>query len=131
MEAYARGVPAGIAELGPELLGQDPTRIRAINALMDNRLGGHDYVKSAVDIACWDITGKATGQPVATLLGGRYEDFPLYRAISQGTPEQMAADVSKYRAEGYRRFQLKVGSDPDDDIARTSPCWTWSSLATW
>ncbi|HTI38526.1 MAG TPA: cis-3-hydroxy-L-proline dehydratase [Vicinamibacterales bacterium] len=118
MEAFAAGVPSGIAELGPQLLGQDPTRIRAINALMDNRLGGHNYVKSAVDIACWDIFGKASGQPVAALLGGRNEDFHLYRAISQGTPEQMATDVSKYRSEGYRRFQLKVGSDPDDDIAR-------------
>jgi L-alanine-DL-glutamate epimerase-like enolase superfamily enzyme len=118
MEAFAAGVPAGIAELGRGLVGEDPTRIRAINALMDNRLGGHNYVKSAIDIACWDIFGKVTGQPVAALLGGRNEDFHLYRAISQGTPEQMAQDVQKYRAEGYRRFQLKVGSDPDDDIAR-------------
>ena len=120
MEAYARGVPAGIAELAPSLLGQDPTQIRALNALMDNRLGGHNYVKSAVDIACWDITGKASGQPIATLLGGRYEDFHLYRAISQGSPQQMADDVAKYRAEGYRRFQLKVGSDPDEDVARVT-----------
>ena len=118
MEAFAGGLPGGIAELGPQLLGQDPTRIRAINALMDNRLGGHNYVKSAVDIACWDIFGQATGQPIAALLGGRNEDFHLYRAISQGTPEQMAKDVLGYRGEGYWRFQLKVGSDPDDDIAR-------------
>ena len=118
MEAFAGGLPGGIAELGPQLLGQDPTRIRAINALMDNRLGGHNYVKSAVDIACWDILGKAAGQPIATLLGGRNEDFHLYRAISQGTPDQMADDVARYRREGYRRFQLKVGSDPNDDIAR-------------
>ena len=119
MEAFARGLPAGIAELGPDLIGQDPTRIRAINALMDNRLGGHAYVKSAVDIACWDITGQVAGVPVSTLLGGRYvEEFPLYRAISQGTPKQMADDVEKYRGEGYRRFQLKVGANPDDDVAR-------------
>ena len=118
MEAFAGGLPGGIAELGPQLLGQDPTRIRAINALMDNRLGGHNYVKSAVDIACWDILGKAAGQPIATLLGGRNEDFHLYRAISQGTPDQMADDVARYRREGYRRFHLKVGSDPNDDIAR-------------
>jgi len=118
MEAFAGGLPTGIAELAPQLIGQDPTRIRAINALMDNRLGGHNYVKSPIDIACWDILGKTTQQPIATLLGGRHEDFHLYRAISQGTPTQMADDVSKYKSEGYRRFQLKVGSDPDDDIAR-------------
>jgi len=52
-------------------------------------------------------------------MGGRYgEDFHLYRAISQDTPEAMAASVQAYRQEGYRRFQLKVGGDPDTDIAR-------------
>ncbi len=55
------------------------------------RFKGHPYVKSAIDIACWDILGKATGQPVCVLLGGRYgEDFVLYRAISQEAPEAMA-----------------------------------------
>ncbi len=57
--------------------------------------------------------------PVCELLGGRYgEDFHLYRAISQETPEIMASRVAGYRAEGYRRFQLKVGGDPDVDIER-------------
>jgi L-alanine-DL-glutamate epimerase-like enolase superfamily enzyme len=57
--------------------------------------------------------------PVCELLGGRYgETVHLYRAISQESPDQMAAKVAGYRAEGYRRFQLKVGGDPDIDIAR-------------
>jgi L-alanine-DL-glutamate epimerase-like enolase superfamily enzyme len=119
MDAFAEGVPAGIRELGPALVGQDPSRIRAINALMDSRLGGHAYIKSPLDIACWDILGKKTGLPVSTLLGGRQvEDYPLYRAISQNDAAIMAEDVSRYRSEGYRRFQLKVGGVPDDDIAR-------------
>jgi L-alanine-DL-glutamate epimerase-like enolase superfamily enzyme len=76
-------------------------------------------VKSGIDIACWDILGQAAGLPVCELLGGRYgDDVPLYRAISQQSPEEMAAKVAGYRAEGYRRFQLKVGGDPDVDIAR-------------
>ena len=70
-------------------------------------------------MACWDILGQVAGQPVCTLLGGRYgDDFVLYRAISQESPEAMAANVAGYRAEGYRRFQLKVGGDPDVDIER-------------
>ena len=80
---------------------------------------GHPYVKSALDMACWDILGKASGQPLVKLLGGRFgEDFALYRAISQESPETMAAMVEKYRAEGYTKFQLKVGGNPDVDIAR-------------
>lgn len=119
MDAYARGVPAGIAEVGAVLLGQDPLRLRTINQLMDAVMGGHHYVKSPLDIACWDILGKASNQSVAALLGGRsVEDYPLYRAISQQSPEQMANDVARYRSEGYRRFQLKVGGDPDDDVQR-------------
>jgi L-alanine-DL-glutamate epimerase-like enolase superfamily enzyme len=119
MDAFAEGVPAGIKELAPSLIGQDPTRIRAINHVMDSALGGHNYVKSPLDIACWDILGKATGTSVATLLGGRWvEEYPLYRAISQGPPEQMAASVAHYRSEGYRKFQLKVGGDPDVDVGR-------------
>ena len=119
MDAHARGVPAGIAELGPVLLGQDPRRIRAVNALMDVTMGGHNYVKSPLDIACWDILGKATGSPVATLLGGMcVEEYPLYRAIPQRSPEEMADDVKRYRAEGYHRFQLKVGGQADDDVRR-------------
>jgi len=119
MDAFAAGVPPGIRELAPSLLGQDPTCIRSINNLMDSALGGHNYLKSPIDIACWDILGRACGKPVATLLGGRrVEDYPLYRAISQGTPEQMAGSVARYRSEGYRKFQLKVGGDPDVDIQR-------------
>jgi L-alanine-DL-glutamate epimerase-like enolase superfamily enzyme len=106
-------------ELGPHLLGEDPRQLLKLNRVMDAALKGHPYVKSGIDIACWDILGQATGLPVCELLGGRYgEDVPLYRAISQEAPEQMAAKVAGYRAEGYRRFQLKVGGDPDVDIAR-------------
>src|SRR6185369_11121224 len=119
LPAYANGVRAGIAELGPHLIGEDPLQLGKLNRRMDAALKGHPYVKSAIDMACWDLLGKASGLPVCTLLGGRYgEDFHLYRAISQEAPEAMADRVSGYRAEGYRRFQLKVGGDPDVDIAR-------------
>jgi L-alanine-DL-glutamate epimerase-like enolase superfamily enzyme len=119
LPAYAAGARAGIGELAPGLLGEDPLALGALNRRMDALLKGHPYVKSAIDVACWDLLGQATGQPVATLLGGRHgEDFVLYRAISQDAPERMADRVAGYRAEGYRRFQLKVGGDPDEDIQR-------------
>ena len=119
LPAYAAGARAGVAELGPHLLGHDPRELEKLNRRMDAALQGHPYVKSAIDIACWDLLGKSTGLPVCTLLGGRYgDDFALYRAISQEEPEAMARRVAGYRAEGYRRFQLKVGGDPHVDIAR-------------
>ncbi len=119
LPAYASGARAGIREIAPYLLGEDPTQLDRLNRRMDAVLKGHPYVKSAIDIACWDILGKVTGQPVCHLLGGRYgDDFVLYRAISQESPEAMAAKVADYREEGYRRFQLKVGADPLTDIER-------------
>lgn len=119
LPAYAEGVRAGLRELGPHLLGADPRELTKLNHRMDAALKGHPYVKSGIDIACWDLLGKATGLPVCVLLGGRFgESVRLYRAISQESPEEMARKVSGYRAEGYTRFQLKVGGDPDTDIER-------------
>ena len=119
LPAYAAGVRAGIRELAPHLLGWDPTQLAPLNRRMEAALKGHPYVKTGIDMACWDILGKVAGQPVCTLLGGRYgEDFALYRAISQEAPDEMAAKVAGYRDEGYRRFQLKVGAKPEEDIER-------------
>ncbi len=119
LPAYAEGARAGIAKIGPALIGSDPTQLALINHRMDRALRGHAYAKSALDVACWDILGKSTNLPVVTLLGGSFaEKFPLYRAISQQSPEEMAARIDQYRGEGYTKFQLKVGGDPNVDIER-------------
>jgi len=119
LPAFAQGARAGISLLAPQLIGHDPRELARLNRTMDAALRGHPYVKSAIDIACWDILGQSAGEPVCTLLGGRYGDgFVLYRAISQESPEEMAAKVTGYRDEGYQRFQLKVGGDPDTDVRR-------------
>ena len=119
LPAYAEGVRAGLRELGPHLLGADPRQLGKLNRLMDAALKGHPYVKSGIDMACWDVLGQAAALPACELLGGRYgDDVHLYRAISQDTPDAMASRVAGYRGEGYRRFQLKVGGDPDVDIDR-------------
>ena len=123
LPAYAEGARTGIREIAPHLIGLDPTQLGVINQRMDQAMRGHPYVKSAIDMACWDLLGKASAQSVATLLGGRYHnDFALYRAISQGTPEAMASNISSYRSQGYTKFQLKVGGNPDTDIKRIEMC---------
>lgn len=120
LPAFGQGARAGIYELADVLLGASPTELAKLNHNMDVALKGHAYVKSSIDMACWDILGKKAGLPCCELLGGRFgDDFHLYRAISQESPEAMAGKVSGYREEGYRRFQLKVGcKDVDLDIAR-------------
>ncbi len=119
LPAYAEGVRAGLRELGPHLIGFDPRELTKLNHQMDAALKGHPYVKSGIDVACWDILGQAAQLPVCTLLGGRFgESVRLYRAISQQAPDEMAKNVQGYREQGYTRFQLKVGGDPDTDIER-------------
>lgn len=119
LPSYALGVRAGLTELAPHLIGLNPINIGEVNRVMDAALRGHPYAKAPIDIACWDLLGKATDQPVYTLLGGAaQDDVALYRAISQESPEQMAAKIKIYSAEGYTKFQLKVGGDANDDIER-------------
>lgn len=119
LPSFALGVRAGLQELAPHLIGLDPLNIGNINRIMDAALRGHPYAKAPVDIACWDLLGKATGQPVYALLGGAAQDeVALYRAISQESPDAMAARIAGYAAEGYSRFQLKVGGDANEDIDR-------------
>ena len=119
LPAYAEGVRAGLRELGPHLIGFDPRELSKLNHRMDAALKGHPYVKSGIDIACWDVLGQATALPVCVLMGGRFgENVRLYRAISQESADEMARKVAGYKADGYTRFQLKVGGDPDTDIER-------------
>ncbi|MDX1540399.1 MAG: mandelate racemase/muconate lactonizing enzyme family protein [Geminicoccaceae bacterium] len=119
LPAFAEGLRAGIARLAPCLIGRDPTRIGALLHVMDRELQGHPYVKSAIDIACHDILGKASGLPVHALLGGRQNDaMPTYRSIGQNLPEVMTDLTARYREQGYRQFQLKVGGEVADDVVR-------------
>ena len=123
LPSYATGVRAGLAEIAPKLIGHDPTDLGPLNRHMDAVLRGHPYVKAPIDIACWDILGKVSGLPVYRLLGGaEQQTIKLYRAISQEDSAVMAHKIAGYRAEGYTKFQLKVGGDANDDIERIRAC---------
>ena len=78
LPAFATGARAGIAELAPHLIGLNPCWLGDINEVMDKELVGHPYVKTALDMACWDILGKKCGVPVYELMGGLLvKDLPL------------------------------------------------------
>lgn len=113
-------VRAALHTLASVLIGLDPTNISAVRRAMDHALLGGGYAKSAIDVACWDLHGKAAGLPISALLGGVLQgDFPLYEAVPLRRPEEMAAFVVERQEAGIHRFQLKVGNDPHDDAART------------
>lgn len=119
LPAHAEGARAALSLLAPALLGLDPMNHAAVNDAMEATLSGHAYAKSPIDVACWDLTGRALGVGVATLLGGIHQErFPLYMAVPLGAPDEMTAYVLERRREGIHRFQLKVGGDPTLDALR-------------
>jgi len=119
LPAYAQGVRSGIETLAPALLGADPRQVDAVYDLMDRNLRGHPYIKSAIDMACWDIFGKAMELPCYMLLGGlRNERVKLFKVLSRQDPDAMVAKLAEYQAQGFKKYQIKVGGDADSDIER-------------
>ncbi len=119
LPAFGKGIRAGLAELAPLLIGQDPRQHDAINRIMDLALPGHPYVKSAIDIACWDIAGKSAGLPICEILGAREPDpVPIASSVATGSPQEMLDEVQRFRDRGYRVHSCKVGANVAVDIKR-------------
>jgi cis-L-3-hydroxyproline dehydratase len=118
-EAFAAGARAGIAELAPHVIGADPCQPRLLTRLMDTAMRGQPYVKSALDMACWDAAARLRGQPLCEALGGRFgAAVDLYRSLPPGETGAVAERARGHVAAGYRRLQVKVGGDPSADAAR-------------
>jgi len=122
--AHARGVRAGIEELASAVLGLDPLAHDRLNEAMDQALAGHAHAKTPIDVACWDIAGKAADRPVCDLLGGRIDGpVPVISSIGGDTPAAMRASVARHRAQGFKAHSLKIGADdPALDAARIAEC---------
>ena len=119
LEATAGGLRAALEWLCPKLIGRDPRETGAINTLMDRTARGQAAAKSAVDLALWDILGKAAGLPAKTLLGGSEVDGALlYDSIPMDTPDTMVATVENKRSHGIKVFQVKLGQGAEPDIER-------------
>jgi L-alanine-DL-glutamate epimerase-like enolase superfamily enzyme len=119
--AFAAGARAGIAEITPHLLGQDPRALTRINRLMDTVFKGHPYIKSALDMACADLTARAADVPLVTMLGGQESDMAdLYKVVTHGSVDAMITNAKRIIAEGFHRLQVKVGGKVHDDIERVA-----------
>lgn len=111
-----RLVDAALAVLEPLYRGEnalEPERVTE-KLLQNSFWMGHGgtltHAISGIDIALWDILGKATGQPVGRLLGGRCRDrVQPYCSLLMDEPEAMHRDVSQFRALGFRAFKIGWG----------------------
>lgn len=119
MVANSEGVEAVARLIAPALIGEDPRQLSRIERIMDHVVQGHGYAKAPFDAGCWDILGKATGQPVWMLLGGKLTDgAPMYRVAPQKDTAGTISELEAHRASGYKQFQIKVGADWVADIDR-------------
>ena len=100
----------------PILIGRDPTDLEGIHADMDRLLAYNGSAKCAVDIALYDIIGKAAGLPLYKVLGGANPTVENDNTIHIDTPAEMQRLAKQYVAQGYRILKIKTGIDPETDI---------------
>lgn len=109
----------------PLIIGMDPFEIgKVIDKLEGFNQGRTGFLcaKAGIDQALYDIVGKATGQPIAKLLGGIYRsNFQVSRSLGVKTPKEMAEDALKLKELGYAMLTVKAGfGDPREDVNRVA-----------
>ncbi len=117
----AEGMLANIRHhLAPVVEGADPMHITALNQAMRAALPHHYFSHSGVEMALWDLKGKALGVPVYQLLGGKVrEGITLMGFVHHGPPADMAVHARAQLDEhGYQVLKMKIGLDPIEDVKR-------------
>ena len=103
----------------PVLVGEDPTQIRRLRARMDGVIRLNPFTKAAVEMALWDLAGKAAGLPVYQLLGGKVRDeMPIRMVVGALDIDRAVELASDYLERGAKCLKIKVGLDPEQDVAR-------------
>ena len=122
--ADAAGIASAIAAMRPIVLGRDPFDGEAI--AHDVYVGGAwqfqamtgNFAFAGIDMALWDLCGKACGQPLYRLFGGAVRDeVDYFYYLSWGTPEELEAQCRGGVERGYTVFYLKVGVDAEAEEA--------------
>ncbi|HYM05878.1 MAG TPA: enolase C-terminal domain-like protein [Terriglobales bacterium] len=105
--------------LAPALLGEDPTQVERLSAKCRRQLAGNPFTKAGMELALWDILGKAAGMPLYRLWGGAVREFVPTKFSISGLAPAKAAELGRWAvAKGFGTMKVKVGIDPDGDVAR-------------
>lgn len=104
--------------LKPAVEGLDPRDIAVVHAAMDKAAKGHPYAKAAIDMACYDIAGKAANAPVWRLLGGMFRDrVEVAHSLGIMPVEQCLDEAVEAVREGARTIKCKTGLDSERDVS--------------
>jgi L-alanine-DL-glutamate epimerase-like enolase superfamily enzyme len=104
--------------LAPVLIGRNPFEIGALVEEMDKVILGNPSSKAAVDMALYDVLGKAVGKPLYDLLGGHVHNVPTDCTIGIKKPEEMAKDARLIVEGGFKTIKVKIGIDAKEDVER-------------
>jgi muconate/chloromuconate cycloisomerase len=104
----------------PWLVGRDAAHLEALRLEMARRVQGNPFARAAVEMALWDLNGRALGVPVHRLLGGRVRDrVPLSWSLAVSSGDAEVAEVHDKVARGHRIFKIKAAAHPvAEDVAR-------------
>ena len=104
--------------IAPALLGRDLDEFEDLTAAVQKALVHNTSAKAAVDMALWDLLGQKYSAPVYRMLGGARRNIVTDITISVNPPEEMARDARTAVQRGYDCLKVKVGIDPELDVAR-------------
>jgi L-alanine-DL-glutamate epimerase-like enolase superfamily enzyme len=105
--------------LAGSLLGKNPLNIEECSSLMNKTIYGNSSIKSAFDIALYDIASQEAGLPLCSFLGGKKnKQLITDYTVSLGSPEKMASDAIKTIHNGFPVVKVKLGSSGREDIKR-------------
>jgi muconate cycloisomerase len=103
--------------LSPALKGQEPRRFEVIHALMDRAVKGYPYAKAAIDMALYDVSGKAMQVPAYQFLGGCVRDrVSIAHSLGLMEIEKAIDEALQAKSEGVKTIKLKGGVDPKRDV---------------
>lgn len=107
--------------LASHLKGKDPLAIEDRIEEMDRIIQGNYTIKSAFDMALYDLLAKQAGMPLYQLLGGsNTREIHTDMTVYLGSPEKMARQALEYKKEGFPCIKVKLGCSYDEDIERMS-----------
>lgn len=98
--------------------GKDPLAIEERLAELDSYIANNTTIKSAFDIALYDIAAKEAGVPLYKYLGGTLRKINTDITVGIGAPNVMAATAAKYQQQGAKSLKIKLGKKPQQDIDR-------------
>ena len=105
--------------LAPLLVGEDPTAVEQLALKLRTGVAGNPFTKAGLEMALWDILGKSVGLPLYRLLGGPVRAFVPTKFSVSGLEPDKAAEIAAWAVEqGFRTMKVKVGIEPDADVAR-------------